>query len=76
MYSLKDKMLDLRQRDASTVYKAQGSSLDTVFIDVSNLSRSPNPSQAARMLYVAGSRARKHIVFYGELAERYGGLIL
>ena len=76
MYGLKDKMLDLRQRDASTIYKAQGSSLDTVFIDVSNLSRSPNPSQAARMLYVAASRARKHIVFYGELASRYGGLIL
>lgn len=76
MFSLKDKMLDLRQRDASTVYKAQGSSLDTVYIDVSNLSRSPNPSQAARMLYVAVSRARKHVVFYGTLSERYGGLIL
>ena len=76
MYGLKDKMLDLRQRDASTIYKAQGSSLDRVFIDVSNLSRSPNPSQAARMLYVGASRARKNIVFYGELTERYGGLII
>lgn len=76
MYSLKDKMLDLRQRDASTIYKAQGSSLDRVYIDATNLSRSPNPAQAARMLYVAASRARKNIVFYGDLAERYGGLIL
>lgn len=75
MYDLKRAILDLRQRDASTIYKAQGSSLDTVYIDVSNLSRSPNPSQAARMLYVGASRARKHIVFYGELAARYGGLV-
>lgn len=76
MYSLKDAMLDLRQRDASTVYKAQGSTLDTVYIDVSNLSRSNNPSQAARMLYVAASRARKRVVFYGSLSEKYGGLVL
>ncbi|WP_290870383.1 ATP-dependent DNA helicase [Aquabacterium sp.] len=75
-FDLKKQILDLRQRDASTIYKAQGSSLDRVFIDVSNLSRSPNPSQAARMLYVGASRARKQIVFYGQLAERYGGLIL
>lgn len=75
-YDLKKKILDLRQRDASTVYKAQGSTLDTVFIDVSNISTCHNPSQAARMLYVAASRARKHIVFYGELASKYGGLVL
>lgn len=75
MYGLKKKILDLRQRDSSTVYKAQGSSLDTVFIDAANISTATNPSQAARMLYVAASRARKHVVFYGELAEKYGGFI-
>ena len=75
-YDLKKKVLDLRQRDGSTVYKAQGSSLDTVFIDVTNISTCHNPSQAARMLYVAASRARKHVIFYGELAQKYGGLIL
>lgn len=75
-YDLKKQVLDLRQRDGSTVYKAQGSSLDTVFIDATNISTCHNPSQAARMLYVAASRARKHIVFYGELAQKYGGLIL
>lgn len=75
MYGLKNQMLDLRQRDASTVYKAQGSTLNTVYIDASNLSRSNNPSQAARMLYVAASRARQRVVFYGTLAEKYGGLI-
>ena len=75
-YDLKKQVLDLRQRDGSTVYKAQGSSLDTVFIDVTNISTCHNPSQAARMLYVAASRARKHVIFYGELAQKYGGLIV
>jgi hypothetical protein len=74
-FELKKMVLDLRQRDASTIYKAQGSSLDTVFIDAANLSRSNNPSQASRMLYVGASRARQRIIFYGQLSEKYGGLI-
>lgn len=76
LYGLKDKALDLRQRDSSTFHKAQGSSLNTVYIDVGNLSTCHNPDQAARMLYVGASRARKHVVFYGQLAEKYGGFIL
>lgn len=28
----------------------------------------------ARLLYVAVSRARKRVVFYGNLASKYGGL--
>lgn len=76
MYNLKAQLLDLRQRDASTVYKAQGSSIDTVYIDAANISTCNNPAQAARMLYVAASRARKRVVFYGELAAKYGGFKL
>lgn len=75
MYDLKKKILDLRQRDACTVYKAQGSSIDTVYIDATNISTCHNPSQVARQLYVAASRARKRVVFYGTLAEKYGGLV-
>lgn len=74
-FLLKNKIPDLRQRDASTVYKAQGSTLDTVYIDAANISTCTNADQAARMLYVAVSRARKRIVFYGSLAPKYGGLI-
>lgn len=74
-YHLKNKYPDLRPRDASTVYKAQGSSYGTVFVDVGNLSTCHNPNQAARMLYVACSRARHRVVFYGTLAEKYGGLV-
>jgi hypothetical protein len=74
-FHLKNKYPDLRQRDASTVYKAQGSTLDTVYIDVGNISACHNPNQTARMLNVAVSRPRNRIAFYGKLAEKYGGLI-
>ncbi len=66
---------DLRQRDASTVHKSQGSTYETVFVDLNNISTCHIENQAARMLYVAFSRARSRIVLYGELAQKYGGLI-
>lgn len=74
-YELKNKYPDLRERDARTVYKIQGSSVDTVYIDADNLSTCHNPAQAARLIYVAVSRARQRVVIYGDLASKYGGLV-
>lgn len=74
-YHLKNSYPDLRQRDARTVYKAQGSSTGVAYIDVGNLSTCTNPAQAARQLYVGVSRARFRVVFFGVLASKYGGLI-
>lgn len=74
-FYMKQSFPDLRQRDASTVYKAQGSTLDTVYIDLENISGCNVPSQVARMLNVACSRAQNRIGFYGNLAEKYGGLV-
>jgi hypothetical protein len=74
-FYLKGQFPDLRQRDAATVHKAQGSTYDTVFIDLGDLSSCHNPNMAARLLYVAFSRARQRVVLYGDLAEKYGGLI-
>ncbi len=76
-YKLKEQLPDLRQRDARTIYKIQGSSVSgTVYIDAANLSTCHNPAQAARLLYVGVSRARKRVAFYDSLATKYGGLIL
>lgn len=75
-YKLRNNYPDLRQRDARTVYKIQGSSVNTVYIDVGNLSTCHNPAQAARLIYVGVSRARQRVAFFGDLAEKYGGLIL
>jgi hypothetical protein len=74
-FKLKNTYPDLRQRDAATIHKSQGSTYDTVFIDLGNLSTCHNPMQVARMLYVAISRARHRVYLYGQLATKYGGLI-
>lgn len=74
-FHLKERYPDLRALHACTVHKSQGSSYDTIFIDASDLSVCRQPDVVARLLYVAVSRARKRVVFYGDLAQKYGGLI-
>lgn len=74
-FALKERYPDLRAKDACTVHKSQGSTYDTVFIDVGDLSSCHNPSIAARLFYVAVSRARNRIILYGNLAEKYGRII-
>jgi exodeoxyribonuclease-5 len=74
-FYLKNHFPDLRPRDAATMHKAQGSSHDTVMIDLGDLSTCHNPNQAARLLYVGFSRARNRVILYGSLAAKYGSLI-
>lgn len=75
-YLLKNSYPDLREREACTTYKAQGSTYNTVFIDLSDIGDCRRPDVARRLLYVAVSRARSRVVFYGELPEKYGRIIL
>lgn len=70
-YALKDSFPDIRPRDAKTIHKAQGSSVDDVFIDLNDLSRCHDDNVFRRLLYVAISRARKNIYFYGDLSNGY-----
>lgn len=74
-FFLKNKIPDLRPRDAATVHKAQGSTHDVVFIDVGDISACHQPQTAARLLYVAFTRARNRVILYGDLAQKYGGLL-
>jgi exodeoxyribonuclease V len=74
-YDLKNKYPDLRPRDAATVHKAQGSTYDTVFLDVDDLSTCRDSQMAARLLYVAFTRARKRVVLYGHLTPKFGGIV-
>lgn len=68
--------LDIRPKDASTVHKAQGSTYDTVFIDLEDINKCTNSDMVRRLLYVAFTRAKKNIYLYGKLKEKYGGDIL
>jgi energy-coupling factor transporter ATP-binding protein EcfA2 len=70
-FSLKENIADLRPRDACTVYKAQGSTYRTVFVDLSDIGTCTQPAQTARMLDVACSRATHRICFIGQLPARY-----
>jgi hypothetical protein len=64
-----DTWADLRPTFASTVNKAQGSTYDKVFIDLSDFKPMvhKDPIQLARLLYVAMSRARTNVIFTGDL---------
>ena len=72
-FHLKNNYADLRQRDARTFHKSQGSTYSTVFIDAGNLSTCTVAETAARLLYVGVSRATTRVVFYDKLADKYGG---
>lgn len=72
-FAVKNRFPDLRQTDASTVHKAQGSTFDTVLIDLTNIGSCNQPNQVARLLYVAVSRARSRVLFYGALPQKYVG---
>jgi exodeoxyribonuclease V len=74
-YNLKNNYPDLRPRDAATVHKAQGSTYETVFIDMDDLSTCRNPAMAARLLYVGFTRAKRRVVMYGNLAKKFGGIV-
>lgn len=74
-FHLKNNFPDLRQRDACTSYKAQGSTMETAYIDLGDFNVCKNPAQAARLMYVNVSRPTTRIAFYGELAPRFGELI-
>ncbi len=67
---LKNNFPDFRLKDAATVYKAQGSTHHTVFLDLSNIGTCKHNDQLARMLYVGASRATDRVVIYGALPAR------
>ena len=65
-FRVKEMFIDLRNREASTVYKAQGSTYDTVIMVMKDIFSSRDLNQLRRMLYVGASRARKNIYLYDE----------
>ena len=75
-FFLKNNFPDFRQRDACTVHKSQGSTYQTVYIDLENLSTCAQSETGARLMYVAFSRASTRVALYGNLTPRFGGLQL
>ena len=70
-FKIKNSFPDLRSVAASTIHKAQGSTYDSVIVDLSDIGRCTIKSQTARMQYVALSRPKTRIYIRGHLPERY-----
>ena len=71
---VKNRLFDARQPWASTIHKSQGSSYDTVFIDLDSFNACKDLETAIRLLYVAVSRAVHTVYFYGTLPKRFGSI--
>ncbi len=66
--AIDDSCIDLRPAFACTVNKSQGSTFDTVFIDLDDVCKKVrSPNQLARALYVGLSRARYRVVMTGDM---------
>lgn len=72
-FMVKSGWLDLRPAYASTVHKAQGSTFDIAFINLTNIGAGFIPEDVARLCYVSTSRAAKEVIYCGKLPPHYGG---
>lgn len=70
-FEIKETWLDLRAVYASSIHKAQGSTYETVFLDLADVGTNWNATDVARLLYVAITRASKKVICYGHLPDRY-----
>jgi hypothetical protein len=72
---IEDNWLDLRPVFSSTVHKAQGATHNRVYVNLTDIGNCPIPSDVARMLYVAITRASEQVIIYGQLPPGYRGLM-
>lgn len=64
---LGESIAELRPLHSCTVHQSQGSTVDTVFVDYDDIVSGKSKATAARLLYVAVSRARKKAVILQRL---------
>ncbi|WHM52954.1 DNA helicase [Sulfitobacter phage vB_SupP_AX] len=70
-FKFRDNIPDLRSVASSTTHKAQGSTYDSVIVDLGDIGKSTNAEQTARLQYVALTRPKQRLYIRGELPERY-----
>ena len=72
-YEIKQSIPLLRPVHGSTIHKAQGSTYETVFVDLPDVGACNIASDVARMMTVAVSRPTTRLILRGKLPEKYGG---
>lgn len=70
-FALKNDMLDLRSIHACTVHKAQGSTYDTVFIDIDDICSNNKIDEVKRLILVAITRASNKVFIRGSIPTKY-----
>lgn len=70
-FKVKESFGDLRAVHACTSHKSQGSTYGTSYIDLNDIGACFEWETVARMLYVAITRAKNRVIFYGTLPARY-----
>lgn len=70
-FEIKEFFADLRPIHACTVHKSQGSTYNTIFIDVDDIGRNSNHDEVARMMYVAITRAKSKVIMTGNLPKHF-----
>lgn len=70
-FKVKNNFPDLRPVAASTAHKAQGSTYNSVIVDLADIGTCTNMDQTARMVYVALSRPKNRLFIRGQLPSRY-----
>lgn len=73
VHELKNMFIDVRTPYASTVHKAQGMSINDIYIDLNDIGRVKDLNMFLRMMYVAVTRAKNRIYLYGSLPPKYRG---
>jgi len=61
-WEFKDSFNDIRPAHAITSHRSQGSTYDNAFVDVRDIMRNSNWTEAMKSLYVACSRARNNLM--------------
>lgn len=69
-FQLKEEFCDFRPNHALTTHKAQGSTYENVFLDLTDIGRNTRNTEIARLMYVAVTRASKKLYLYGQLPKR------
>jgi hypothetical protein len=74
-FNLVNSIADIRIPFATTIHKSQGSTFDEVLIDLDSFKYCKDPDLVNRLLYVAVSRAKNRVLFYGSLPEQFGRIV-
>lgn len=68
MQEILESWVDMRHAWSCTVNKSQGSTYDTSFVDLTDISKGARTAnQLARLLYVANGRGRRRVVMTGDI---------